>query len=67
MGFCKVTFSRVVVAVFAVFLAYYCYVIYHIFNPPQCGGGQRQACLVPAYTAAEPLEVWVVMNIIKKL
>ena len=51
------SFSRVVLLLFSCLLGYYAYNMYLLFNPAQCPAGNRNKCLLPAYSKEESLEV----------
>ena len=56
MALCKVTFTRVVVLLFLIYLGYNCYILYTIFHPPECKKSQGSRCILPVYAKDKPLE-----------
>ena len=56
MALCKVTFTRVVVLLFLLYLGYNCFIIYSIFRPSECNKSKGSRCILPAYTKDEKLQ-----------
>jgi hypothetical protein len=56
------SFTRVVLFLFACLLSYYAYSMYLIFNPAQCTSKSRGSCLRPVYPSHLPLELWVYVS-----
>ena len=56
MAPCKLTFTRVVVVLFLLYLGYNCFIIYSIFRPSECNKSQGPRCILPAYAKDEKLQ-----------
>jgi hypothetical protein len=62
MSMAFLSFTRVVLFLFACLLSYYAYSMYLIFNPAQCTSKSRGSCLRPVYPSHLPLELWVYVS-----